>query len=142
METQLEIDTMNAVPTPRFDVGENTLAAQLLSARIASASTPAYQKQPASHSHNQRKQAKVPTYNQEERKVPRADAPLDGRREDDVPDERRERRRHDVEPAVARAVAVPRGEHDEDPSHRVRRDGQALRVDRREPELVDELRGA
>lgn len=30
METQLEIDTMNAVPTPRFDVGENTFAAQLL----------------------------------------------------------------------------------------------------------------
>ncbi len=30
METQLEIDTMNAVPTPRFEVGENTFAAQLL----------------------------------------------------------------------------------------------------------------
>lgn len=30
METQFEIDTMNAVPTPRFDVGENTFAAQLL----------------------------------------------------------------------------------------------------------------
>lgn len=30
METQLEMDTMNAVPTPRLDVGENTFAAQLL----------------------------------------------------------------------------------------------------------------
>ena len=30
IETQLEMETMKAVPTPRFDVGENTLAAQLL----------------------------------------------------------------------------------------------------------------
>lgn len=30
MEIQLETDTMNAVPTPRFEVGENALAAQLL----------------------------------------------------------------------------------------------------------------
>ena len=30
METQFEIETMKAVPTPRFDVGENTFAAQLL----------------------------------------------------------------------------------------------------------------
>ena len=30
MDTQFEMDTMNAVPTPRFDVGENTFAAQLL----------------------------------------------------------------------------------------------------------------
>ena len=30
MDTQLEMDTMNAVPTPRFDVGENTFAAQLI----------------------------------------------------------------------------------------------------------------
>ena len=30
MDTQFEIETMNAVPTPRFDVGENTFAAQLI----------------------------------------------------------------------------------------------------------------
>ena len=30
MDTQFEIDTINAVPTPRFDVGENTFAAQLI----------------------------------------------------------------------------------------------------------------
>lgn len=31
IETQLETETMKAVPMPRFEVGENTLAAQLLS---------------------------------------------------------------------------------------------------------------
>ena len=30
MEIQFEIDTIKAVPTPRLDVGENALAAQLL----------------------------------------------------------------------------------------------------------------
>jgi hypothetical protein len=30
METQFDIDTMNAVPTPRFEVGEKAFAAQLL----------------------------------------------------------------------------------------------------------------
>lgn len=30
IETQFDIETMNAVPTPRLEVGENTLAAQLL----------------------------------------------------------------------------------------------------------------
>jgi hypothetical protein len=30
METQLEIETINAVPTPRLDVGEKVFAAQLL----------------------------------------------------------------------------------------------------------------
>jgi hypothetical protein len=30
IDTQFEMDTMNAVPTPRFDVGENVFAAQLL----------------------------------------------------------------------------------------------------------------
>jgi hypothetical protein len=30
IETQLERETMNAVPTPRFDVGAKALAAQLL----------------------------------------------------------------------------------------------------------------
>ena len=30
METVLEMDTMNAVPTPRLEVGEKQLAAQLL----------------------------------------------------------------------------------------------------------------
>ena len=30
METQLEIETINAVPTPRLDVGEKAFAAQLL----------------------------------------------------------------------------------------------------------------
>jgi hypothetical protein len=30
METQFEIETMNAVPTPRFAVGAKLLAAQLL----------------------------------------------------------------------------------------------------------------
>lgn len=32
METQLETETMKAVPTPRFDLGENVFAAQLLQA--------------------------------------------------------------------------------------------------------------
>jgi len=39
METQLEIETMKAVPTPRFDVGEKALAAQLLFQSILSEST-------------------------------------------------------------------------------------------------------
>lgn len=30
IDTQLEIETMKAVPTPRFDVGAKVLAAQLL----------------------------------------------------------------------------------------------------------------
>lgn len=30
IEMQFEIDTMNAVPTPRLDVGEKQFAAQLL----------------------------------------------------------------------------------------------------------------
>lgn len=30
MEIQLEIETINAVPTPRLDVGEKVFAAQLL----------------------------------------------------------------------------------------------------------------
>jgi len=30
METQLEIETINAVPTPRLDVGEKVFDAQLL----------------------------------------------------------------------------------------------------------------
>ena len=30
MDTQLEIETINAVPTPRLDVGEKVFAAQLL----------------------------------------------------------------------------------------------------------------
>lgn len=30
IDTQFEIETMNAVPTPRLEVGENTFAAQLL----------------------------------------------------------------------------------------------------------------
>jgi len=30
MDRQLDTDMMKAVPTPRFDVGENVLAAQLL----------------------------------------------------------------------------------------------------------------
>lgn len=40
MEMQLEMETMNAVPTPRFEVGENVLAAQLLHNEAISSSEP------------------------------------------------------------------------------------------------------
>jgi len=40
METQFDIDTTKAVPTPLFDVGENVFAAQLLKKYIIHSANP------------------------------------------------------------------------------------------------------
>lgn len=106
MLMQLLIDTINAVPTPRFDVGENVLEAQDLSSNVVSTSFQMHDQRhsyDARHSHHQREQAIVAPNHQEQRKVRRADRLLHRRRQDEVSDERGEAGAHDVVAAVLRA---------------------------------------
>lgn len=160
MLMQLLIDTINAVPTPRFDVGENVLEAHDLSSSVGVSTTLQVhdQRRPqedVQHSHHQREQAIVAPNHQEQRKVRRTDRLLHRRRQDEVPDERREAGAHDVVAAILRPlqhfpprtmsvphlrpVTVHRLEEHQEPARRVRRHRQPLRVDSGEAESLDEL---
>lgn len=75
---------MNAVPTPRLEVGENVLAAQLLRSESGSASGCWYNEdtikkrdQHTRYSHHQRKQAIVSADYEEEGEIGKANALLD-----------------------------------------------------------------
>ena len=107
MLMQLLIDTINAVPTPRFDVGENVLEAHDLSSSVVSTLLHIHdQRRPqkeVQYSHHQREQAVVAPNHQEERKIRRPDRLLHRRRQDEVPDKRREAGAHDVVAAILRA---------------------------------------
>ena len=159
MLMQLLIDTINAVPTPRFDVGENVLEAHDLSSSVVSTLLHIHdQRRPqkeVQYSHHQREQAVVAPNHQEERKVRRTDRLLHRRRQDEVPDKRREAGAHDVVAAILRPlqhfppqtmsvshlrpVTVHRLKEHHEPARRVRRHRQPLRIDSGEAESLDEL---
>ncbi|KAG5636316.1 hypothetical protein H0H81_008430 [Sphagnurus paluster] len=77
IEMQLEIDTINAVPTPRFEVGENVLAAQLLHEKNSG----------IRNEHDKREQAVIAANDQEEGKVGGTNTLVNGGGKDKVSSE-------------------------------------------------------
>ena len=135
MDTQFEMDTTKAVPTPRFEVGEKFAAAQLLQSHALVVHIVVI----AKNVHDKREHAEQPSNNQEHREVRRSGRRLRAGREDQVPDECNGGGEGDVPSSVARAVAMECLADNEEPPDYVGRDSQTLRVDRAEAKLLDEL---
>ena len=137
MDTQFEMDTTKAVPTPRFEVGEKFAAAQLLQSHALVVHIVAI----AKNVHDKREHAEQSTDNQEHREVRRAGGRLRTDREDQVPDECNGGGEGNVPSSVAGAVTVECLANDEEPANYVGCDSKALRVDGAESKLFDELKG-
>lgn len=128
----LETETIKAVPTPRFDVGEKALAAQLLCKEIQKKLRDA-----TPNVHDEGKQTIIPPNHQKKRKVRSADRFLNRCSQNDVSDKGHGTRPHDVIPSVFRLVTVPCLEEHHEPTDSVRSYCHSLSVDRRESEVAD-----
>lgn len=88
METQFDIDTTKAVPTPLFDVGENVFAAQLLKKIYHSFSQPRRVSDSLNHLHYEWEQAIVSPNNKKQCEIGCTYALVRHSGENDVPDSR------------------------------------------------------
>lgn len=127
---------MNAVPTPRFEVGAKEFAAQLL-----------YQDNRQfilrvtefTNLHYKWEQAVVSAYNQEKRKIRRPHTFLDASRKDDITNEWNSCGEHDMEASVAGTITIPCLENHHEPSNGVWSHCHPLSINGWKPKLIDEL---
>jgi len=94
---------MNAVPTPRFDVGAKALAAQLLWLQF----NKLREESKKNLLHDEWEQTIISTNHQEERKVRNTHRLLNRSGQNDIANKRDQTRSHDVITSVLRLVAMP-----------------------------------